>query len=178
MNILIFFFLLLSTGLCWYRRRYIFYYWTHTYQGEENSSYKYQEWKLLWCPHIYVLPSFSHQLHVYQHHSPHVLLWVLSPQYKLPYCVCAPDEAFPVCVLLADEIRFLTFFCNKANQHLFEEKESITKHSYQSYQNIKRKYSACLPAYSVVFLWLPQRHTSVRLPAGSPQLPTYRHKIG
>ena len=68
------------------------------------------------------------------------------------HTVCVPDEAFPVCVLLADEIKFLTFFCNKANQHLFEEKESITKHSYQSYQNIKRKYSACLPAYSVVFL--------------------------
>ena len=82
-----------------------------------------------------------------------------------PNILCVCTKAFPMCVLIADEISFLSFFCNKANQHLFEEKESekeITKHSYQSYQNIKRKYSACHAACSVVFLW---RQTSVRRPA-------------
>ena len=38
-------------------------------------------------------------------------------------------------------------------------RKEITKHSYQSYQNIKRKYSACHAACSVVCLW---RQTSVR----------------
>ena len=110
---------------------------------------------------------------VNQNHSPPVLLWVLTLHY-ISYQQLIQETTYQHTAI---PHYILTIFCNKANQHLFEEKESekeITKHSYQSYHKITRKYSACLAWCS--YDYLRDKLLSDFLQCSS-QLSTYRHKI-
>ena len=135
----------------------------------------------------------------------HVLLWVLTLQYwsyqqliqetprlpwnypqlsfiltQLPYCVCSPRGVPHVCPTSRwDQI------CNCILQSTFVWRKRIRKRNnkafLQSYsKNIKRKYSDCLPASSVVCLCydnLRNKLLSDFLQCSS-QLSTYWHKKG